>query len=37
VGGESETAVSGQHTFGGKELKVAFDNFKVTGTNPICS
>jgi DNA-binding SARP family transcriptional activator len=23
--------------FGGQELKVAFDNFKITGTNPVCS
>jgi hypothetical protein len=27
----------GQDAFGGVELKVAFDNFKVTGAKPVCS
>ena len=27
----------GQNPFGGQELKVAFDNFKVTGAKPVCS
>jgi DNA-binding SARP family transcriptional activator len=27
----------GQNPFGGQEVKVAFDNFKVTGVDPICS
>jgi DNA-binding SARP family transcriptional activator len=27
----------GQHPFGGQEVKVAFDNFTVTGTNPSCA
>ena len=27
----------GQNLFGGQELKVAFDNFKVTGAKPVCS
>lgn len=26
----------GQDVFGGEELKVAFDNFKVTGVRPVC-
>ena len=26
----------GQNFFGGEELKVAFDNFKVTGAKPVC-
>jgi DNA-binding SARP family transcriptional activator len=27
----------GQHSFGGQEVKVAFDNFTVNGTNPTCA
>jgi len=27
---------AGDDTFGGQELKIAFDNFKVTGVNPVC-
>jgi hypothetical protein len=27
----------GQNAFGGQEVKVAFDNFKVRGVNPVCA
>jgi hypothetical protein len=31
-----QTVSDGQNPFGGQELKVAFDNFKVTGMKPAC-